>query len=197
MGWLDGALRIMPAWEWVGWGHTLPLEVFLPAVIFPGLIFNIFLVWPFIESRYTKDLAYHNLLDRPRDRPKRTGAGAAMLTLLGMVFFASSTDVLANFFSLPLKTVLWFFRIAVIVAPIIAYFVTYKICLEMQDAEGIGKRKRANVVLRSATGEYTTVESEPRPGDGKEELDAVPVPTYIDLVPPELATGAGVRRVMR
>ncbi len=73
MGWLDGALRIMPSWEWVGWGHTIPLEVFLPAVIFPGLIFNILLVWPFIESRHTKDLAYHNLLDRPRDRPKRTG----------------------------------------------------------------------------------------------------------------------------
>ena len=70
-----------------------------------------------------------------------------MLTLLGMIFFASSTDVMANFFSLPLKAVLWFFRIAVIVAPIIAYFVTYKICLEMQDAEGIGKRKRAKVVL--------------------------------------------------
>jgi Rieske Fe-S protein len=30
MGWLDGALRIMPSWEWVGWGHTIPLEVFLP-----------------------------------------------------------------------------------------------------------------------------------------------------------------------
>ena len=50
MGWLDGALRIMPSWEWVGWGHTIPLEVFLPAVIFPGLIFNILIVWPFIES---------------------------------------------------------------------------------------------------------------------------------------------------
>ena len=24
MGWLDGALRIMPSWEWVGWGHTIP-----------------------------------------------------------------------------------------------------------------------------------------------------------------------------
>jgi ubiquinol-cytochrome c reductase cytochrome b subunit len=197
MGWLDGALRIMPSWEWVGWGHTLPLEVFLPAVVFPGIISTMFIFWPFIESRYTKDLRYHNLLDRPRDRPKRTGAGAAVLMLLGMVFFASSTDVLANFFSLPLKAVLWFFRIAVIVAPIIAYFVTYKICLEMQDAEGIGKRKRAKVVMRSATGEYTTIDSEPRPGDGREEIEAVPVPTYIDLVPPELATGAGVRRVMR
>src|SRR5581483_3236712 len=44
MGWLDGALRIMPSWEWSGWGHTLPLEVFLPAIIFPGLIFTIFFV---------------------------------------------------------------------------------------------------------------------------------------------------------
>jgi ubiquinol-cytochrome c reductase cytochrome b subunit len=197
MGWLDGALRIMPSWEWVGWGHTIPLEVFLPAVIFPGLIFNILLGWPFIESRHTKDLAYHNLLDRPRDRPKRTAAGAAMLMLLGMTFFASSTDVMANFFQLPLKSVLWFFRFAVVIAPIIAYFVTYKICLEMRAAEGIGKRKRAVIIERSTTGEYTTVETEPRPGDGSEELDAIPVPTFIDLVPPELATGEGVRRVMR
>ena len=101
-----------------------------------------------------------------------------MLMLLGMTFFASSTDVMANFFQLPLKSVLWFFRFAVVIAPIIAYFVTYKICLEMRAAEGIGKRKRAVIVERSATGEYSTVESPPRPGDGIEELEAVPVPTY-------------------
>ena len=33
-----------------------------------------------------------------------------MLTLLFAVFFASSTDVMANFFQLPLIDVLWFFR---------------------------------------------------------------------------------------
>jgi ubiquinol-cytochrome c reductase cytochrome b subunit len=197
MGWLDGALRIMPSWEWSGWGHTIPLEVFLPAVIFPGIIFNILLIWPFIESRHTKDLAYHNLLDRPRDRPKRTGAGAAMLTLLGMTFFASSTDVLANFFQIPLNWVLWFFRFAVVITPIIAYFLAVQICNEMRAAEGIGKRKRALVVSRSESGEYTTVASEPRPGDSSEELDAIPVPTFIDLADPALATDAGVRRVMR
>jgi ubiquinol-cytochrome c reductase cytochrome b subunit len=197
MGWLDGALRIMPSWEWVGWGHTLPLEVFLPAVIFPGLIFNILIIWPFIESIKTKDHAYHNLLDRPRDRPLRTMAGAMMLMLLFMVFCASSTDVLANFFHIKLNYVLWFFRFAVIVVPILTGLITYKICQEMRNAEGIGKRKRANVVLRSDEGEYSTVVSAPRPGDGHEELEAVPVPTYIDQVPPELATGAGVRRVMR
>jgi ubiquinol-cytochrome c reductase cytochrome b subunit len=197
MGWLDGALRIMPSWEWVGWGHTIPLEVFLPAVIFPGLIFNILIVWPFIETAWTKDTRYHNLLDRPRDRPKRTAAGVAMLTLLFAVFFASSTDVMANFFQLPLMDVLWFFRFFVPLAPIVAYYITFKICHEMIAAEGIGKRKRALVVSRSAEGAYSTVESEPRPGDGHEELEAIPVPTFIDMTDPELATSAGVRRVIR
>ena len=197
MGWLDGAARIMPSWEWVGWGHTIPLEVFLPAVIFPGLIFNILIVWPFIESIWTKDHEYHNLLDRPRDRPKRTAAGAAMLTLLFGVFFASSTDVMANFFQLPLMDVLWFFRFFVPLAPIGAYFLTFKICNEMRDAEGIGKRKRAVIVERSVDGEYTTTEAPVRPGDEHEELDAIPVPTFIDMSDPELATAAGVRRVIR
>ena len=120
-----------------------------------------------------------------------------MLTLLGMTFLASSTDVMANFFQIPLIWVLWFFRFAVVIGPIIAYFLAYKICNEMRAAEGIGKRKRALVVSRSTSGEYTTTESQPRPGDGTEELDAIPVPTYIDLVDPALATGEGVRRVMR
>jgi hypothetical protein len=117
--------------------------------------------------------------------------------LMFMVFSASSTDVLANFFQVELNYVLWFFRIAVPVIPIITYFVTVKICEEMRAAEGIGKRKRANVVVRSETGAYSTIESDARPGDGHEELDAVPVPTYIDMVPEELATGPGIRRVMR
>jgi ubiquinol-cytochrome c reductase cytochrome b subunit len=197
MGWLDGALRIMPSWEWVGWGHTIPLEVFLPAVIFPGLIFNILIVWPFIESVWTKDHAYHNLLDRPRDRPKRTAAGAAMLMLLMAVFLASSTDVMANFFQLPLMDVLWFFRFFVPLSPMVAYFLTFKICNEMRDAEGIGKRKRALIVERSAEGRYSTIESPELPGETHEELEAIPVPTFIDLTDPELATAAGVRRVIR
>ena len=67
----------------------------------------------------TGDVMLHNLLDRPRDRPKRTAAGAAMLALLFTLFAASSTDVLANFFHISLNEVLWFFRIATIVVPVI------------------------------------------------------------------------------
>jgi ubiquinol-cytochrome c reductase cytochrome b subunit len=181
MGWLDGALRIMPSWEFAGWGHTVPLEVFLPAVIFPGLIFNICFAWPALERRWTGDNELHNLLDRPRDRPKRTAAGAAMLALLFTLFAASSTDVLANYFHISLNVVLWAFRVLTIVVPIIAGFVTYGICLEMQGVQGIGKRKRAVIVHRSAQGEYSTVTAAPRPGDGHEELEPEPVPVRIDI----------------
>ena len=198
MGWLDGALRIMPSWEWVGWGHTIPLEVFLPAVIFPGIIFNIFIVWPFIESRMTRRTWPTTTSSTgPGTGPSAPRPGAAMLTLLGMTFFASSTDVLANFFQSAAQGRALVLPDRRVVSPIIAYFVTYKICNEMRAAEGIGKRKRALIVERSTTGEYATVESPPRPGDGHDELEAVPVPTFIDLVPPELVTGEGVRRVMR
>ena len=81
-------------------------------MIFPGLIFNICFVWPALERRLTGDNALHNLLDRPRDRPKRTAAGAAMLALLFTLFAASSTDVLANYFHVSLNFVLWAFRVA-------------------------------------------------------------------------------------
>ncbi len=31
MGFLEGSLRIMPAWEWVVFGHTFAFNVFIPA----------------------------------------------------------------------------------------------------------------------------------------------------------------------
>jgi ubiquinol-cytochrome c reductase cytochrome b subunit len=206
MGWLDGVLRIMPSWEFTGFGHTIPFEVFLPAVIFPGIIFTLCFGWPAIERIFTKDTAMHNLLDRPRDRPKRTAAGAAMIGLLFTCFGASATDVLANFFNVSLNAVLWSFRILVFVVPIVAGFVTWKICLELQHGgEGLGQRKRAMVVSRTAAGEYVAVPAAPRPGDEHHELEAVPVPTLIDLDDGSLeVTGGntrpdadGVRRVIR
>ena len=128
MGMLDGALRIFPSWELTGFGHTVPLEVFLPAVLFPGLLVGFWLMYPALERRYTKDNELHNLLDRPRDRPKRTAGGVAMFAFMFTLFAASSTDVLANFFHVSLNAVLWFFRIATFVVPVVAGLVTYQLC---------------------------------------------------------------------
>ncbi len=205
MGFLDGALRIMPSWQWTAWGHTIPWEVFLPAVVFPGLVFNICLAWPMIERRFTDDYAMHNLLDRPRDRPKRTAAGAAMIALLFTVFGASATDVLANYFHVSLNDVLWFFRVAVIVVPIIAGLITWKICIELQHVPGAVKRKRAMVVSRTPEGEYVAAPAPEHPGDEHPELEPEPVPMRIELEPETVGASAttaptgepGVRRALR
>jgi len=182
MGWLDGALRIMPSWEFAGWGHTIPFVVFLPAVVFPGMIFTLCYAWPAIERKFTGDNVIHHLLDRPRDRPKRTAAGAAMIALMFTLLGASATDVLANFFQVSLNEVLWTFRVLVFVVPIVVGFFTWRICLEMQGGgASIGKRKRAVLMIRTETGEYRTVETEPQPDDEKEELPPIPVPVRIEV----------------
>jgi ubiquinol-cytochrome c reductase cytochrome b subunit len=201
MGWLDGALRIMPSWEFTAFGHTIPFVVFLPAVVFPGLIFTLCYAWPAIERRFTGDNEIHHLLDRPRDRPKRTAAGAAVLALLFALLGASATDVLANFFQVPLNEVLWTFRIVVIVLPIVVGIFTWRICIEMQGGGAeIGKRKRAVLMTRSATGEYTTTETAAQPDDEHDELEPIPVPVHIDLESGSSngsGDGSGVRTVTR
>jgi ubiquinol-cytochrome c reductase cytochrome b subunit len=199
MGWLDGALRIMPSWELTAFGHTIPFVVFLPAVIFPGLIFTLCYAWPAVERRFTGDNEIHHLLDRPRDRPKRTAAGASVLALLFTLLGASATDVLANFFQVSLNEVLWTFRVLVFVVPIVVGVFTWRICIEMQGGGAdIGKRKRAVLMTRSATGEYTTTETAPQLDDEHDELAPIPVPVFIELEPSGSAgDGSGVRTVNR
>jgi ubiquinol-cytochrome c reductase cytochrome b subunit len=199
MGWLDGALRIMPSWEFAGWGHTIPFVVLLPAAIFPGLIFTLCYAWPAIERRFTGDNVIHHLLDRPRDRPKRTAAGAAMLALMFTLLGASATDVLANFFQVSLNEVLWTFRVLVFVVPVVVGVLTHRICLEMQHGgSDIGKRKRHVLMTRSATGEYRTVETEPNADDERVELEPIPVPVHIESEPAGDGDGqSGVRTVTR
>jgi ubiquinol-cytochrome c reductase cytochrome b subunit len=191
MGWLDGALRIMPSWEIAAFGHTIPLEVFLPAIVFPGIVFTLAAMAPIIERRLTKSDEIHNLLERPRDRPKRTAWGVAFFAMLAVLFAASSTDVLANYFNVSLNAVLITMRILFFVVPVIAGLVTYQICKEMQGVHGIGQRKRALVMSRTATGEYVTVPADPRPGDEHEELSPEPVPVSVDLELESVGGGAG------
>ncbi len=200
MGWTDGALRIMPSWEFSGFGHTIPFEIFLPGVLFPGLAFGLFWAWPFLEAKLTGDRAEHNLLDRPRDKPRRTAVGAAFLAFFFVLLCASSTDVLATFFDVSLGLVLWTFRFAVIIVPIVVGVVTHRICLDMSGVRDVGKRKRHVVITRSVAGEYQTHPTEERPGDTHHELDPAPVPAYIDMGGDGDGDGdgePGVRRVSR
>jgi len=149
----------MPSWEIVGFGHMIP-NVFFPAILLPGITFGVLQMWPFIEARLTHDHAEHQILDRPRDRPKRTAFGAAVFSFYFVLFGASATDVLANYLSISLNVVLTSFRFLAVIVPLVVFPVTFRICKEMQSVPTAGKRKRANVVLRSAEGGYSTVPSE-------------------------------------
>jgi ubiquinol-cytochrome c reductase cytochrome b subunit len=195
MGWIDGALRIMPSWQWTGWGHTIPFEVLLPGVVFPGVVFTIALLWPVIESHITRDRVVHDLLDRPRDRPRRTAFGVAFFAALAVLFVASSTDVLANFLHLSLNAVLWSMRALVLVIPVVAGLVTWKMCLEMQDVPTVGSRKRALIVSRDVDGHYFSEVANPRTGDQSEELAPTHVPDFI--VTGDLVESSGVKVVER
>ncbi len=122
-----------------------------------------------------------------------------MIALMFVLLGASATDVLANFFQVSLNEVLWTFRILVLVVPPLVGIFVWRICIEMQGGGAdIGKRKRAVLMSRSATGEYTTVPTAPQPDDEHDELEPIPVPVHIDLEPSGNGSDdSGVRTVTR
>jgi ubiquinol-cytochrome c reductase cytochrome b subunit len=181
MGWLDGALRVMPSWEIHFPGHMVP-NAFFPAIVLPGITFTLIYLWPLIEAKVTGDNAEHHLLDRPRDRPLRTALGSAVFAFYFVLFGASATDVLANYLSLSLNFVLWAFRVLCIAVPIIVFPIAYKICKELQETPGAGKRKRHHIVMRAADGGYSIVEPEEYVGYVSDELEPISV-DEVDLVP--------------
>ncbi|MCU1691719.1 MAG: Cytochrome b/b6 domain, partial [Frankiales bacterium] len=96
--WLDGSSRLMPNLEIRELGHTIPLNILLPAVVMPGILFGLMIVYPWLEARFTGDRAYHNLLDRPRDVPVRTAIGAMSITFYVVLLLSGGNDVLAHVF---------------------------------------------------------------------------------------------------
>jgi hypothetical protein len=119
-----------------------------------------------------------------------------MFALLAMLFIASSTDVIANFFHLSLNFVLWAMRVLVILSPIVAYPVTYKICKELQGVADGGKRKTPNLVTRTVEGEYVATPTPRYSEDIEHELRPERVPLFIEEEPDEPAE-SGVRTVDR
>jgi ubiquinol-cytochrome c reductase cytochrome b subunit len=127
MGWLEGLLRLWPAWEFTLFGITIP-AVFIPGIVIPGIMFGVVFAWPWIEQRWiTKDAREHHLLQRPRDVPWRTAIGVAGLTLLLVIFVAGSNDVIAADTRTGLQTVTNLLRIAVFVLPPLAGVVAYRV----------------------------------------------------------------------
>jgi ubiquinol-cytochrome c reductase cytochrome b subunit len=136
MGWLDGALRIVPGWEIRAFGFEIP-NPFFPGVLLAGVTFGLLYAWPFLEARVTGDYAEHHLLDRPRQRPVRTALGTATLSFYVICFIGGAADVLASTFGLSVNAILWTFRILVLAVPPVVGWVTYRLCKELSARDGL------------------------------------------------------------
>ena len=159
MGALEGALRIMPAWEWNVFGHTFAFNVFIPALVPLGIIFGGGALWPFIERWITGDRREHHINDRPRNVPTRTGIGIAAITFYGVLWLEGANDVIASQLQIPLYTLTWIARFAIILGPIIAYWVTKRICLGLQrkDAHLLEHGVETGIIRQLPSGEFIEV----------------------------------------
>ncbi|MEV1081459.1 ubiquinol-cytochrome c reductase cytochrome b subunit [Streptomyces sp. NPDC050211] len=165
VGFLEGALRLVPPWETNIAGHTLMWNVLLPAVVLPALLFLVLYLYPFVEQRLTGEWRHEqHLCDRPRERPVRTGLGVAGITFYGVLLLAGGNDVVAQTFRISLNTLTWVLRIALVAGPVLAFFLTRQICRALLDAERgrLEQGEETGEVRQTVEGGY---ESEHRPVD--------------------------------
>ena len=157
MGFLEGSLRIMPAWEINLWGHTLSLSVLIPALLPLGIIMTGAALWPFLEAWVTGDKRQHHVNDRPRNAPVRTATGMAAVTFYGLLWLGGANDIIAERFHVSLFATTWFFRVMFFLGPILAFVITKRICLGLQrkDADTVGHGVESGVILMSPDGEYS------------------------------------------
>ncbi|WP_078859576.1 cytochrome b [Streptomyces rubellomurinus] len=132
IGFIEGALRLMPAVETRVLGHTLSWNVLLPAVVLPGLMFAVLYAYPFAERWLDPEPGEHHLCDRPRNKPTRTALGVAGVTCYAVLLVAGGNDVIAFAFGISVNALTDVLRAALIVLPPLAFLLTRRLCLALQ-----------------------------------------------------------------
>jgi len=160
LGWLIGALRLMPHFDLVIDGYTLIPNPFWGGVLFPAVVFGFLYGWPSIERRLDRDHAQHNLLDRPRDNPRRTAVGAAVFAWVATIFFAGAADRAFVQFGVPYEGQLWGYRAASILVPVATYFLIRGVCERLREGEDHpGRGSGARTVVRNREGGFEELPS--------------------------------------
>ncbi|AGW41655.1 ubiquinol-cytochrome C reductase cytochrome B subunit [Leifsonia xyli subsp. cynodontis DSM 46306] len=132
IGFADGALRLVPpGWEFVWLERTWSWNIIVPVAIL-GLFIVTVMIYPFIEAWITGDKREHHILDRPRNQATRTAIGAAGVTFYAVFWAAASSDLIATHFKVTMEGVIHSLQALLIVGPVIAYFITKRICLALQ-----------------------------------------------------------------
>jgi ubiquinol-cytochrome c reductase cytochrome b subunit len=157
MAWTDGLVRLWPAWEVYLGNYTIP-AAFFPFMI-AGVMMTLAGSYPWIERKLTKDTAHHNLLQRPRDVPVRTSLGAMAISFFLVTLISGFNDIVAAQLDISLNAMTWIGRIGLLVAPPIAYWVTYRLCIGLQraDREVLEHGVETGIIKRLPHGEFIEV----------------------------------------
>jgi ubiquinol-cytochrome c reductase cytochrome b subunit len=158
---LDGAVRLMPPWEVtipVGDGHTIP-PIFWAAVVLPAILLALPLIYPYVEARVRRDHREHHLLERPRDAPARTALGAMAIAFYLVLTFAGAADVIALEFHVSTNAMTWAGRIGLLLLPPTAYWLTYRVCLGLQqhDRQVLAHGVETGIIRRRPDGGFTEI----------------------------------------
>ena len=189
MMWTEGLQRLWPAWEiYVGY-HTVPAAV--GAAMIMGIVFVLLTIYPFLEKRFSGDYAHHNLLQRPRDVPVRTGIGAMAIAFYSVLTLGAMNDIIALKFHISLNATTWFGRIGMVVLPPIVYFITYRWCVGLQrsDRSILEHGIETGILKRLPHGAY--VELHQPLGSGPLEYQGAPVPTKMNKLGSGGSPGSG------
>ena len=182
IGFIDGAVRIMPNWEFRGWGYDIPFMLLIPGLVIPGILFTGMALYPFLEQKVTGDRRYHNLLQRPRETPNRTGLGVMAIVFYGVMWLSGGNDVIAATFHISLNALTWTGRYLLIFGPPVAFYITKRICLALQrrDDEAAAHGYETGIVRRLPSGEYIEVHA-PLPDRHQPVLSPVETTTFGQL----------------
>jgi ubiquinol-cytochrome c reductase cytochrome b subunit len=155
---LDGSLRLFPPWEIRLFGYTLP-PAFWAGVIPPAVLTGLALAYPYLERRFTGDRRSHQLLQRPRDAPTRTALGLMAVSFYLVLSVSATNDVIADKFHISLNAMTWAGRIGLLVVPPIAYWLTYRACLALQehDREVLVHGVETGIIQRLPDGRFVEV----------------------------------------
>jgi ubiquinol-cytochrome c reductase cytochrome b subunit len=141
LGWLIGALRLVPGFDVTIGSYTLVPGPFWGGALFPLIVVGVLVLWPWGERKVTGDHGFHNLLQRPRDNPWRTALGAAFVTWVFLIFMSGSADRVTVFLGTSYTAQVWVYRVAVWVAPVVVFFVTRRVCRELLAGEAVSRAR--------------------------------------------------------
>ncbi len=181
IGFADGALRLVPPhWEIVFLDHTWSFNILAPLIVI-GIFIVLVLIYPFIEAWVTGDKREHHIAQRPRNAATRTAIGAAGVTFYAVLWAAASSDIIATHFWVTMEGVIHTLQALLIVGPIIAYFVTKRLCIALQkkDREIALHGYESGRIVRLPGGEYIEVH---QPVDEYERFKLVDFEEYEPLV---------------